>query len=148
MGAFKKILVTTDFSKCAEAGIAEAERIAAETGAELVLLHVVDSDMPPVLSGRAEEEVEQDRREHARTSLEELIEKRASRVTARPMVAVGDAAKEIILVAGDESADLIVLCSHGRSALGRILLGSTAESVLRKSTVPVLLVPARGRDRD
>lgn len=146
MGAFQKILVTTDFSECAEAGIAEAERIAAETGAELVLLHVVDSDVPPGVGASTEEDIEQDRREHAGDSLEKLIAKRARRVTAKPIVAVGDAAEKINLVAGDESADLIVLCSHGRSAIGRILLGSTAESVLHKARVPVLVVPYADKD--
>ena len=143
MAAFKKILVTTDFSECAELGLAEAERIATETGAEVVVLHVLDSDIPLGVSTRIEEEIEHDRREHAAESLEKVIASRASSVSFKPMVAVGNVAEAINVVAGDESADLIVICSHGRSALGRVLLGSTAESVLHGAAVPVLVVPRK-----
>ncbi|MEM1246468.1 MAG: universal stress protein [Acidobacteriota bacterium] len=143
MGAFQKILVTTDFSECADLGLAEAERIAAECDAEVVVLHVLHSDIPLGVSARTEEEIEHGRREHAATSLEERIQSRSSSVRFRPKVAVGNVAEKINVVAGDESVDLIVICSHGRSALGRVLLGSTAEAVLHGAAVPVLVVPRR-----
>ena len=52
----------------------------------------------------------------------------------------GDAAAEIVRVANDREVDLIVISSHGRAGLGRILFGSTAEAVVRHSSCPVLVV--------
>ena len=56
----------------------------------------------------------------------------------------GEAAAEIVRVAKEKDADLIVLSSHGRTGLGRILFGSTAEAVVRHASCPVLVVkPAK-----
>jgi len=52
----------------------------------------------------------------------------------------GDAAAEIVRVAKDRGVDLIVVSSHGRTGLGRILFGSTAEAVVRHASCPVLVV--------
>jgi len=52
----------------------------------------------------------------------------------------GDAASEIVRVAKERGVDLIVISSHGRTGLGRILFGSTAESVVRHAPCPVLVV--------
>ena len=56
------------------------------------------------------------------------------------VVAHGDAASEIVRVARERNVDLIVISSHGRTGLGRILFGSTAESVVRHAPCPVLVV--------
>jgi nucleotide-binding universal stress UspA family protein len=52
----------------------------------------------------------------------------------------GEAASEIVRVAKERKVDLIVIASHGRTGLGRILFGSTAEAVVRHATCPVLVV--------
>ena len=52
----------------------------------------------------------------------------------------GEAASEIVRVAKDRNVDLIVIASHGRTGLGRILFGSTAEAVVRHAHCPVLVV--------
>ena len=52
----------------------------------------------------------------------------------------GDAAEEVLRVADDVGADLIVMGTHGRTGLGRVLMGSVAEAVLRGSRCPVLVV--------
>jgi len=52
----------------------------------------------------------------------------------------GEAASEIVRVAKERSVDLIVVSSHGRTGLGRILFGSTAEAVVRHAPCPVLVV--------
>ena len=143
MSVFKKILVTTDFSEPATAGIDLAERVAADSDSELVLLHVVATEPPPGLDQKTEDRVMQERRQKARQSLDDLVAARGTGVVTRTVVAVGTPAREILLVAGDESVDLIVIASHGRSALGRVLLGSTAEGVIHKATCPVMVVPFR-----
>ena len=56
------------------------------------------------------------------------------------LVVHGEAASEIVRVAKDRQVDLIVISSHGRTGLGRILFGSTAESVVRHAPCPVLVV--------
>lgn len=57
-------------------------------------------------------------------------------------VLFGDPAEEIVRIAGDENVDLIAMTTHGRSGLSRLLMGSVAESVLRRTSIPVLLVRA------
>ena len=56
------------------------------------------------------------------------------------MIVHGDAATEIVRVARERRVDLIVVSSHGRTGLGRILFGSTAEAIVRHATCPVLVV--------
>jgi nucleotide-binding universal stress UspA family protein len=56
------------------------------------------------------------------------------------LIVYGDAAAEIVRVAKERSVDLIVIASHGRTGLGRILFGSTAEAVVRHASCPVLVV--------
>jgi nucleotide-binding universal stress UspA family protein len=64
------------------------------------------------------------------------------------VIARGEAASEIVRVARERDADLIVISSHGRTGLGRILFGSTAESVVRHAQCPVLVVkPPQEGDR-
>ena len=62
------------------------------------------------------------------------------------LVVHGEAASEIVRVARDQHVDLIVISSHGRTGLGRMLFGSTAEAVVRHASCPVLVVkpPAEG----
>jgi nucleotide-binding universal stress UspA family protein len=56
------------------------------------------------------------------------------------LIVHGDAAAEIVRVAGERGADLIVISSHGRTGLGRMIFGSTAEAVVRHASCPVLVV--------
>ena len=63
-----------------------------------------------------------------------------SGLNVEEVVVHGEAASEIVRVAKERSADLIVISSHGRTGLGRILFGSTAEAVVRHATCPVLVV--------
>jgi len=63
------------------------------------------------------------------------------------LIVHGEAASEIVRVAKERDVDLIVISSHGRTGLGRILFGSTAEAVVRHSTCPVLVVkPSQGQE--
>jgi nucleotide-binding universal stress UspA family protein len=59
-------------------------------------------------------------------------------VAHRALIRLGDPAEEILAVATAETADLVVLATHGRRGLNRLIMGSTTETVLRKSAVPVL----------
>jgi nucleotide-binding universal stress UspA family protein len=61
-------------------------------------------------------------------------------LSVEEIIAHGDAATEIVRVSTERGVDLIVIASHGRTGLGRILFGSTAESVVRHAKCPVLVV--------
>ena len=122
----QQILIATDFSDEAEAALRLAIEYARRFGARLHLLHVYSTG-----------EVEVTR----------LLADAAA--LAEPDVPVtvsstgGDAADEILRYAGRRAIDLIVMSTHGRSGVSRLLLGSVADRVLRHSACPVLVVPAR-----
>ena len=72
--------------------------------------------------------------------VEAAVEEEFAGLDVEEVIAHGEAASEIVRVAKDRGADLIVLSSHGRAGLGRIIFGSTAESVVRHAHCPVLVV--------
>lgn len=140
----KRILVPTDFSECSLYALRYANNLARETGANLTLLHVVDSLIAP----SDLEYVYVDPK-----ALRAAVEKRASeRLTeltrkeidatepASPIVRRGRAWEEIIETAKNRKIDLIVIGTHGYSGLKRAVLGSTAERVVRHAGCPVLVV--------
>jgi nucleotide-binding universal stress UspA family protein len=67
----------------------------------------------------------------------------AQGVDAKVTVAIGNAADAIIAAADEQQAGLIAMSTHGRSGLGRLVMGSVADAVVRRTTVPVLLVGPR-----
>lgn len=133
---YKKILVTLDGSEHAELAVPHAVALARGLGAELLFLQVGEElDMPHLA----------DRRIQILEALEEYMARRvqdaqAQGVSARSLLVEGQPAHEILEVAQREGAGLIVMTSHGRSGLGRWLLGSVSEKVMRHAHVPVLVV--------
>jgi nucleotide-binding universal stress UspA family protein len=140
----KRILVPTDFSDGARHALTYGISFAREYKAELVLIHVVEtlaapyaSDLFPVPMAEVFEEMSG----YARTELEKLAaEGRAKGVTVRTRVAQGKPSLEIIKAAREETADMIVLGTHGKGVLDQALFGSTTERVVRKAPCPVLSV--------
>jgi nucleotide-binding universal stress UspA family protein len=63
------------------------------------------------------------------------------RITSRNVIAIGDAADEIVRLANDESADLIVIATHGLTGWRHLIFGSVAEKVIRHADRPVLVIP-------
>jgi nucleotide-binding universal stress UspA family protein len=150
----KKILWTTDFSEASKSSLPAAEELALQFEADLFVLHVVGPipglrvpDYPTAGPARAgfdvaayQAELEKD----ARESLHEIIEKQINKkVRAKPLIAHGDAAKEIVHAADDRDADLIVISTHGRTGWKHLLFGSVAEHVVRHSRVPVLVIQSK-----
>lgn len=136
----KTILHPTDFSVASEHARQMAYELAQDYGAELVFLHCVE---PPVYYGELGVNFTSPDgyRELARERVDELIEP-GSPVRSETIIAEGPAAPEILRVAAERHADLLVIGSHGRTGLGRVLMGSVAEEVARKSPCPVLIVRA------
>ena len=142
----KKILLPTDFSGCANYALPYAAAIARATHAQIVCVHVVEPVVPAVgYTGLAEPMPIADISEQLEDSAERQLPKLAeceecAGLNVEEVIVHGDAAAEIVRVAAEQEVDLIVISSHGRTGLGRMIFGSTAESVVRHATCPVLVV--------
>jgi nucleotide-binding universal stress UspA family protein len=134
------ILIAADFSACSEDAFQVARSLARDYGARIVVLHVAT---PP--SAVRPDELQQERALAAvyRTELERrlrLIYAAESLIEVDYRVQDGDPAVEILDVARKALCDLIVIGTHGRTGLGRLLMGSVAEHVLREAPCPVMTI--------
>lgn len=138
MLTIRTILHPTDFSECSSYAFQVACSLARDHGARLVLVHVTSSvvitapfvTIPP-------EPV--DIREQLQKELAALQPSEPG-IQIDRHVREGDPGREILSLAQEIHADLIVMGTHGRTGLGRLLVGSVAEQVLRKAVCPVLTV--------
>jgi len=147
----EKILFPTDFSAGSDLAAGYARDLASQYGAELVVVHVFFDLMegtswyaPQVPVQDLSDEVEAS----ARRQLEEFCSRNFQGLTGvRSRVLKGMADQEILKSAAEERADLIVIGTHGRTGLNRVLFGSTAEKVVRRAECPVLSVrlPSYGK---
>ena len=139
---WKKILVATDFSEPAGRALRSAESLARQVGGVIRLVHVVQ--LPPAMylgmiggkGGLEETWIEAARAELrgvARTVADQGLE-------VEEILRVGKPWVEIVDIADGDAVDAICLGNSGHSALERLLLGSTAENVVRRSPAPVLVV--------
>jgi nucleotide-binding universal stress UspA family protein len=148
----RSILLPTDFSACAECALPYATQLARASGARLICLYVVEPMMPPVgYAPVAEPLPAVDVSEQLQQSAERELPKLATReecagLAVEELIVHGEAAAEIVRVAREREVDLIVISSHGRTGLGRMLFGSTAESVVRHAHCPVLVVKPKERN--
>jgi nucleotide-binding universal stress UspA family protein len=146
---FKTILVSLDGSALAEQALAPAFSIAEKYGAAIVLLRVVppERSLPglqylAVRPNGAPADPEQALIEEAQDYLAGIALPTPG-VPVHTRVLVGAPPAVIVATAVEATADLIVMSTHGRTGLTRLLYGSVAEAVLRGSPVPVFLVPNR-----
>lgn len=146
MSAYRTILVAVDGSGAAARGLREAVRLAKAEDARLCILHVVnvfDAYVGMEGTGFATDLLgplrEAGRRILAKAqALAERHEVKAKTVLRQ--VTGGPPADAIVREARKQRADLIVVGTHGRRGLRRLVLGSDAEQVVRTASVPVLLV--------
>ena len=150
---FRRILCAADLTHASERTLDVALSLASENDGRITLLHVVES-LPGETAGRlylAVPEIGPLRRdllEQARTQLRKAVPDTARdfcNVSER--VEVGAAWSEILRVAEETDADLIVMGAHARGALGRMFFGSTASHVVRRATCPVLIVQEKKTER-
>lgn len=136
------ILVPVDFSEAAEVALDYAVEIAAPFGAVIYLLNVVGVQMLGVeLGTRMTAEMVDSIVESAQRQLDALIAERDGKAAFGPSrLETGDPRNQIDQTAASIGADLIVMGTHGRRGVRRLLLGSVAESVARSAPCPVLLV--------
>ena len=140
------ILFPTDFSECGNFALSYAASLARTFKASIICLNVIEPIVPTVgYSGMTEPLPIADIAEQLEDSAERELPKLAecdefSGLEVEELVVHGEAAAEIVRVAKDRNIDLIVIASHGRTGLGRILFGSTAEAVVRHAHCPVFVV--------
>ena len=142
----RTILLPTDFSECGNSALVSATELARKFSASIICLHVIEPIVPTVgYSGMTEPlpiaDITEQLEDSAERELPKLAEcEECTGIDVEEMIVHGDAAAEIVRVAKERDVDLIVIASHGRTGLGRILFGSTAEAVVRHATCPVLVV--------
>lgn len=140
---WKRICCAVDFGDAARAALEEAAALASKFEAELTLVHVVTLPPPSgndtliASSTVADMQLKEDEEILARWRTE--AEERARR-PVRTRLLTGDPAAEILRHARDERCDLVVVGTHGRTGVPRLVLGSVAERVARRSPCAVLVV--------
>lgn len=143
MSTFTKILCPVDFSEASSAIAQTARELATKFNAEILAVYVAPSmiqyeifDLPaaslPQLVG--------DIVSGAEKTMTEFLEKHFAGLKANGKVVSGDAAESIVNLAQSEKADLIVMATHGRQGLNRLLFGSVAEKVVKTSPIPVMTI--------
>lgn len=139
------ILHPTDFSESAEAAFDAAESLARDSDALLMILHVVEpraimpgpAAPPMTMAGAEVPESMQQAASAAREQLKQVTPHDES-VRYEQRLLEGVPQDEIPKFAEEAGVDLIVIGTHGRTGLSRLLMGSVAESVVRNATCPVL----------
>jgi nucleotide-binding universal stress UspA family protein len=131
-----KIVFPTDFSSYSAAALEQAASLARDTGAKLLIVHVEE---PPVVYGDVDlnYHLQPSNREELTAALARVAPA-AGDVKVEHHLLSGSPADEIVRFAADQRADLIVMSSHGRTGLSRLLMGSVAEAVVRRANCPVL----------
>jgi nucleotide-binding universal stress UspA family protein len=148
MSAYCRILVAVDGSAAATKGLKEAIRLAKAEGTQVILFHAVNEfyAFATPEAGAAALDIVSVLRRDGRTILaraQGVAEKAGVRAkTVMRETIGGPAADAIVREAKKQRADLIVLGTHGRRGIRRLVLGSDAEQVVRTAPIPVLLVRA------
>jgi len=145
---YRRILVTTDGSQLSRKAAKSAVELAARTGAELLALHVVPRYPRSFFEGGLALPVAQVRQVEKQwaaqgQSMVDAVKTQAEAagVKARTALARSDlVAESIVAAARKHKCDLVVMASHGRRGLKRLLLGSETQHVLTHSSVPVLVL--------
>lgn len=144
MRDFKTILFATDFSESSDYAFQYAFSLAKKFSARLLVVHVINEPVdlrgfyvPHISFEKLEEEIE----EGAQKMMEKFCRTHIRDYdNYETLIVPGIPYDEIIKKATENSADLIVLGTHGRTGLDHVLFGSTAEKVVRKSQVPVMTI--------
>ena len=143
MSMFTKILCPVDFSENSTAIAKTAREFALKFDAEVLVVYVAPSmiqyeifDLPaaslPQLVG--------DIVSGAEKTMADFVAKHFPDVRATGKVVSGDAADSIVNLSQTEKADMIIMATHGRQGLNRLLFGSVAEKVVKTATVPVMTI--------
>jgi nucleotide-binding universal stress UspA family protein len=144
-GAIRRVLLATDLSDASEAATERAIEVAQGLGADLLVVSVID---PKARRAGGDLRVDQVRRiQEARIA--DVVERaRRRRIGTEFLIWTGDAGESIVDAAEAERADLVVVGSRGRGSLGRAILGSVSDHVVRHAPCPVMVVRPRAVEAD
>lgn len=140
----KKILVPVDFNPLATSALRHAARLAQQDGAELIVMYADTFEPPPeftaeqtaTLAASIEASRRRTEEELARYAHEHVAETVAMQTEVREALPV----EGILAAIADHQPDLVVMGTHGRGPLSRLMFGSVARAVLRASNVPVVTI--------
>lgn len=148
---YTKLMVTLDGSPLAEKALPYAVRLANRFNATLLLLRA--TEVPALLNDTPEHELEVIKeaenylQEVRATITDSAVEPHLDPEHVQTLVAYGDSVRELSELAPFEKADLIVMTTHGRTGLSRLLMGSVATQVVQHSNLPVVLIrPEKVKD--
>lgn len=137
---FKKILVPLDFSSTSQKALNRAIALAQQSQATLILIHVVTFTMVAGAEQFTAIDWYQRLQDEAKKNLQKFQKKIPASIRSEIMLDTGTPYDLICRAAKKKNVDLIVISTHGFSGLKHVLLGSTAERVIRHATCPVLVV--------
>lgn len=137
--SIRRILLATDLSAASEGATDQALQLARDLRAELLVVSVIDADSPLGGTGAV---VRMDQRRAAREVAAQgiVVKGRRAGVNVHFLVWEGEPGPAIVDAAVSEAADLVVVGTHGRSRVGRLVLGSVSDHVVRHAPCPVLIV--------
>ena len=147
---YRRILWPTDFSPLAKAALPHALRLAGESGAELVVLHVLPSTAlfaAPEVSGAVWDRLERENRAVGMAELRRVtqqVKAKGPKLRIHSVLAQGVPFDQVLRAARRLRCDLIVIATHGRTGLAHAVMGSVAENVVRRAPCPVLTVRPSG----
>ena len=149
----KKILLTTDLSEESRSAFEPAKEIAQKFGADITLLAIIEDPAQAAMvyamdyPVAPDSEVQQQLKETVNKELKGYIDQYFADIdiTHELLEAGGPVDLEMIKYAKENSIDLIVMATHGRTGLSRLLIGSITEKVVRNSNCPVLIVPVKAK---
>ena len=145
MAEFQRIVVATDFSEASDPAFSKAVDLARACGAKLTVVHVLPGVEPVGIDGYMPVGMYETMKDaliaDARSRLDAQV-KRADEAGVRSegRLLEGIPAEQIVLLAGEQQADLVVLGTHGRHGLARVFMGSVATRVVSTAACPVLTV--------
>ena len=152
----KKVLIALDYDPTAQIVAETGYEIAKSMKAEALLLHVISDaaqysyvDYSPVMGfgGFNLHMAQADTAEKLEIIAQEYLnqsKRHLGDVTIQTVIRIGDFGETILNTASELNADIIVMGTHSRRGLEKILVGSVAENVLRHSSIPVLIIPTKG----
>jgi len=136
---YKRILCPVDFEENSLIALDKAAEIARHFGGAIILVHVLELVLvsgeiyaPPAMFA--------DQEKAARAKLEDIAKQKLSGIAHEALIYTGDVVACLMQAASKHNADLIVIATHGRKGLARMILGSVAEGVVRKARCPVLTI--------
>jgi nucleotide-binding universal stress UspA family protein len=141
----RKVVVTTDFSELGDRAIDLAFRLAADHGASVTLVHVMErADVPNPLYAHYHPVPTPEQQKQAEATAQAALAERVpaayrERVSHVLAVERGEPADEIVRRAEQDAADLVVIASHGPRGVVRLALGSVSDRVVARAPCPVLI---------